>query len=138
MQLFIYYCYQQSEVFREAKVSRNLFNTFWIVDKINTRIKKQNAKSEEINATVLVKVKGFNQTIEVTISTTNFTIRNEVSSEDFNSVGINIMKNKAIVNSAVINDHYGKFKGRMYRILKDTSESGEGTSHSITAEFTIK
>ena len=39
-------------------------------------------KNDELNVNVLIKVKGFNQTIEVTIPTPNFTIRNEESAED--------------------------------------------------------
>lgn len=33
---------------------------------------------------------------------------------------------------------YGKLDSGEYRILKDTSEAGEGTNHYITAEFVIK
>ena len=43
------------------------------LDKLN----KYFDSPEDINANILVKVKGFEQTIEVTIPTTNFTIRNE-------------------------------------------------------------
>lgn len=39
-------------------------------------------KNDKLNVNVLIKVKGFNQTIEVTIPTPNFTIRNEESAED--------------------------------------------------------
>ena len=39
-------------------------------------------KNDKLDVNVLIKVKGFNQTIEVTIPTPNFTIRNEESAED--------------------------------------------------------
>ena len=51
------------------------------VDKLNKYFEKPN----EINANILIKVKGFEQTIEVTIPTVNFTIRNEESAEDLYS-----------------------------------------------------
>jgi len=51
------------------------------VDKLNRYFEKPN----EINANILIKVKGFEQTIEVTIPTVNFTIRNEESAEDLYS-----------------------------------------------------
>lgn len=34
--------------------------------------------------------------------------------------------------------HYGKLKSGKYRIVKDTSEEGEGTTHYITVEFSIE
>lgn len=63
-------------------------------------------KPEEITANVLVKVKGFEQTIEVTIPTPNFTIRNEESAEDLyaaidlvsDKIERQIRKNKTKIN----------------------------------------
>lgn len=60
----------------------------------------------EINVTVVVKVKGFDQTIEVTIPTPNFTIRNEESAEDLyaaidlvsDKIERQIRKNKTKIN----------------------------------------
>jgi putative sigma-54 modulation protein len=53
----------------------------YIKEKID-KLDKYFEKSNEIEATVLIKVKGFNQKIEVTIPTNNFIIRNEETSED--------------------------------------------------------
>ena len=72
------------------------------LDKLN----KYFEKSEEITANILVKVKGFEQTIEVTIPTTNFTIRNEESAEDLyaaidlvtDKIERQIRKNKTKIN----------------------------------------
>lgn len=60
----------------------------------------------DINANILVKVKGFEQTIEVTIPTSNFTIRNEESAEDLyaaidlvvDKIERQIRKNKTKIN----------------------------------------
>ena len=63
-------------------------------------------KNDELNVNVLIKVKGFNQTIEVTIPTPNFTIRNEESAEDLyaaidsvvDKIERQIRKNKTKIN----------------------------------------
>ena len=72
------------------------------LDKLN----KYFEKPEEITANILVKVKGFEQTIEVTIPTSNFTIRNEESAEDLyaaidrvsDKIERQIRKNKTKIN----------------------------------------
>ena len=72
------------------------------LDKLN----KYFDSPEDITANILVKVKGFEQTIEVTIPTTNFTIRNEESAEDLyaaidlvsDKIEIQIRKNKTKIN----------------------------------------
>ena len=66
-------------------------------------------KNDELNVNVLIKVKGFNQTIEVTIPTPNFTIRNEESAEDLyaaidlvtDKIERQIRKNKTKINSKI-------------------------------------
>lgn len=72
------------------------------IDKLNKYFEKPN----QITANVLIKVKGYNQTIEVTIPTTNFTIRNEESAEDLyaaidlvaDKIERQIRKNKTKIN----------------------------------------
>ena len=53
----------------------------YITEKID-KLNKYFDEPDEITANILIKVKGYNQTIEVTIPTTSFTIRNEESAED--------------------------------------------------------
>lgn len=70
------------------------------------RLNKYFDKPEEITANILVKVKGFEQTIEVTIPTAHFTIRNEESAEDLyaaidlvsDKIERQIRKNKTKIN----------------------------------------
>lgn len=77
----------------------------YITEKLD-RLNKYFDKPEEITANILVKVKGFEQTIEVTIPTTNFTIRNEESAEDLyaaidlvsDKIERQIRKNKTKIN----------------------------------------
>lgn len=77
----------------------------YITDKLD-RLNKYFDKPEEINANILVKVKGFEQTIEVTIPTPNFTIRSEESAEDLyaaidlvsDKIERQIRKNKTKIN----------------------------------------
>ena len=77
----------------------------YITEKLD-RLNKYFSQPEEVNAIILVKVKGFNQTIEVTIPTPNFTIRNEVSEEDLyaaidlvsDKIERQIRKNKTKIN----------------------------------------
>ena len=72
------------------------------LDKLN----KYFDSPEDITANILVKVKGFEQTIEVTIPTSNFTIRNEESAEDLyaaidlvtDKIERQIRKNKTKIN----------------------------------------
>jgi len=77
----------------------------YIKEKID-KLDKYFEKSNEIEATVLIKVKGFNQKIEVTIPTNNFIIRNEETSEDLyaaidkvaDKIERQIRKNKTKIN----------------------------------------
>lgn len=77
----------------------------YITDKLD-RLNKYFDNAEEITANILVKVKGFEQTIEVTIPTPNFTIRNEESAEDLyaaidlvsDKIERQIRKNKTKIN----------------------------------------
>ena len=77
----------------------------YITEKLD-RLNKYFDKPEEITANILVKVKGFEQTIEVTIPTPNFTIRNEESAEDLyaaidlvsDKIERQIRKNKTRIN----------------------------------------
>lgn len=77
----------------------------YITEKLD-RLNKYFDRPEDITANILVKVKGFEQTIEVTIPTTNFTIRNEESAEDLyaaidlvsDKIERQIRKNKTKIN----------------------------------------
>ena len=77
----------------------------YVTDKLD-RLNKYFDKPEEITANILVKVKGFEQTIEVTIPTPNFTIRSEESAEDLyaaidlvsDKIERQIRKNKTKIN----------------------------------------
>lgn len=70
------------------------------------RLNKYFDSPEDITANILIKVKGFEQTIEVTIPTTYFTIRNEESAEDLyaaidlvsDKIERQIRKNKTKIN----------------------------------------
>lgn len=56
----------------------------------------------------------------------------------WNSIGYTVDENKRLefnINWKIL---YGKLESGKYRIVKDTSEAGEGTTHYITAEFEIK
>jgi len=77
----------------------------YIKEKID-KLDKYFEKSNEIEATIVIKVKGFNQKIEVTIPTSNFIIRNEETSEDLyaaidkvaDKIERQIRKNKTKIN----------------------------------------
>ena len=77
----------------------------YIEEKLD-RLNKYFDNPNEITANILVKVKGFEQTIEVTIPTPNFTIRNEESAEDLyaaidlvsDKIERQIRKNKTKIN----------------------------------------
>lgn len=77
----------------------------YITDKLD-RLNKYFDDPKEITANIVVKVKGFEQTIEVTIPTTNFTIRNEESADDLyaaidlvsDKIERQIRKNKTKIN----------------------------------------
>lgn len=77
----------------------------YITEKID-KLNKYFDEPDEITANILIKVKGYNQTIEVTIPTTSFTIRNEESAEDLyaaidsvvDKIERQIRKNKTKIN----------------------------------------
>ena len=77
----------------------------YITEKID-KLNKYFDEPDEITAKILIKVKGYNQTIEVTIPTTSFTIRNEESAEDLyaaidsvvDKIERQIRKNKTKIN----------------------------------------
>ena len=85
----------------------------YITDKLD-RLNKYFDKPEEINANILVKVKGFEQTIEVTIPTPNFTIRSEESAEDLYAA-IDLVSDK-------IERQIRKNKTKINRIEKDAAK----------------
>lgn len=77
----------------------------YVIEKIS-KLEKYFDKANEITANILVKVKGFDQTIEVTIPTPNFTIRSEESAENLyaaidlvvDKIERQIRKNKTKIN----------------------------------------
>ena len=77
----------------------------YITEKID-KLNKYFDEPDEITANILIKVKGYNLTIEVTIPTTSFTIRNEESAEDLyaaidsvvDKIERQIRKNKTKIN----------------------------------------
>lgn len=85
----------------------------YITEKLD-RLNKYFDKPEEITANILVKVKGFEQTIEVTIPTPNFTIRNEESAEDLYAA-IDLVSDK-------IERQIRKNKTRINKIEKDAAK----------------
>lgn len=95
-------------------------------DKLN----KYFEKPAEIEANILIKVKGYEQTIEVTIPTTNFTIRNEESAEDLyvaidkviDKIERQIRKNKTKINK-INKDELKKFN--LMNIEDDEEECGK-------------
>ena len=94
-------------------------------------------KNDELNVNVLIKVKGFNQTIEVTIPTPNFTIRNEESAEDLyaaidlvtDKIERQIRKNKTKLQSK-------KIKGRDIAI--DYVEDIDDEDNKVVKRKTIE
>lgn len=56
----------------------------------------------------------------------------------FTSIGYSVDENNKLELDVDWNELYGELKNGEYRIVKDTSETGEGTSHYITTEFVIK
>ncbi len=55
----------------------------------------------------------------------------------FTSIGYTVDENNKLELKINWELSYGELENGEYRILKNTSESGEGTDHYITAEFTI-
>lgn len=85
----------------------------YITEKLD-KLNKYFDKPEDITANILVKVKGFEQTIEVTIPTPNFTIRNEESAEDLYAA-IDLVSDK-------IERQIRKNKTRINKIEKDAAK----------------
>jgi len=85
----------------------------YITEKLD-KLNKYFEKSDEITANILIKVKGFEQTIEVTIPTSNFTIRNEESAEDLYAA-IDLVTDK-------IERQIRKNKTKINKIEKDASK----------------
>lgn len=92
--------------------SQKMENTDAIKEYIETKLSKLDKyfkDSDEINANVLTKVDGRMQTIEVTIPTKHFTLRNEESNEDLyaaidtivDKLERQIRKNKEKINSKI-------------------------------------
>ncbi len=92
--------------------SQKMENTDAIKEYIQTKLNKLNKYFEnpdEIQANVLTKLNGRFQTIEVTIPTTHFTLRNEESNEDLyaaidtivDKLERQIRKNKEKINSRI-------------------------------------
>lgn len=56
----------------------------------------------------------------------------------FNSIGYTVGEDNIIEFDINWEYYYGKLESGKYRIIKDTSESGEGVRHYITVEFVIE
>ena len=84
----------------------------YVITKLD-KLTKYFDKSEEVNVTVLVKVKGKAETIEVTIRTDHFLLRCEETSSDlYKSIDLSadvlerqITKNKKRIASKILNEH---------------------------------
>ena len=63
-----------------------------------------------------------------------------VTNEDvvWNSIGYSVGDDYTLEFSIDWKDVYGVLESGKYRIVKSTSEAGEGTTHYITSEFVIK
>lgn len=94
-----------------------------------SKLNKYFAKNEEVSVNVVVKVKGYDQTIEVTIPTSNFTIRSEVSSENLYSaidtisdkIERQIRKNKTKINKIEKN----KVKNMIFSLEEEYEDEEE-------------
>ncbi len=63
-----------------------------------------------------------------------------ITNEDivWNSIGYSVGDDRTLEFSIDWQDVYGVLESGEYRIVKSTSEAGEGTNHYITSEFVIK
>lgn len=92
-----------------------------------SRLDKYLKESDEIEATVLTKITGKSQTIEVTIPTKNFTLRNEETNEDLyaaidkivDKLERQIRKNKEKINKKVNKTLINDFE---YDLIDEYSE----------------
>ena len=100
----------------------------YITEKID-RLNKYFEKPNSITANVVIKVKGYEQTIEVTIPTTNLTIRSEESHDDLyaaidkvsDKIERQIRKNKTKINK-IEKDAAKKLN---FAFIEDTEEEEE-------------
>lgn len=61
-----------------------------------------------------------------------------IENHAFTSIGYSVDENNKLELDIDWEWLYGELKNGEYRIVKDTSEAGEGTSHYITVEFVIE
>lgn len=101
----------------------------YIIEKID-KLNKYFDNPSEVSANIVIKVKGYEQTIEVTIPTSNFIIRNEESSENLyaaidrvvDKIERQIRKNKTKINK-IEKDMVKKLN---LSFIKEESEEEEG------------
>lgn len=103
-------------IIRRAKMENTDAIKEYIENKL-ARLDKYFQDSDEIEANVLTKVNGKNQTIEVTIPTKHFTLRNEETNEDLyaaidkivDKLERQIRKNKTRLNKQNVDNKYKDF-----------------------------
>ena len=113
-------------IIRSAKMENTDAIKEYIENKL-TRLDKYFQDSDEFEATVLTKVNGKNQTIEVTIPTKHFTLRNEETNEDLyaaidkivDKLERQIRKNKEKINKKVNTTLINDFE---YDLIDELSE----------------
>ena len=113
-------------IIRSAKMENTDAIKEYIENKL-ARLDKYFQDSEEIEANILTKVNGKNQTIEVTIPTKHFTLRNEETNEDLyaaidkivDKLERQIRKNKEKINKKVNKTLINDFE---YDLVDELSE----------------
>ena len=113
-------------IIRRAKMENTDAIKGYIENKL-ARLDKYFQDSDEIEANVLTKVNGKNQTIEVTIPTKHFTLRNEETNEDLyaaidkivDKLERQIRKNKEKINKKVNKTLINDFE---YDLVDELSE----------------
>ncbi len=113
-------------IIRSAKIENTDAIKEYIENKL-ARLDKYFQDSDEIEANVLTKVNGKNQTIEVTIPTKHFTLRNEETNEDLyaavdkivDKLERQIRKNKEKINKKVNKTLINDFE---YDLVDELSE----------------
>lgn len=113
-------------IIRSAKMENTDAIKEYIENKL-ARLDKYFQDSDEIEANVLTKVNGKNQTIEVTIPTKHFTLRNEETNEDLyaavdkivDKLERQIRKNKEKINKKVNKTLINDFE---YDLIDELSE----------------
>ena len=113
-------------IIRSAKMENTDAIKEYIENKL-ARLDKYFQDSDEIEANVLTKVNGKNQTIEVTIPTKHFTLRNEETNEDLyaavdkivDKLERQIRKNKEKINKKVNKTLINDFE---YDLVDELSE----------------